>query len=84
MEFFHEGLRFYDVRRWGIVEQLEREPLTGCNTDAAQWAGFYAPVNIQYASIRERFFDRKMILLPIHKDELRKVPTLDQNPGWEK
>lgn len=84
VEFFHEGLRFYDVRRWGIVEQLEREPLTGCNTDAAQWAGFYAPVNIQYASIRERFFDRKMILLPIHKDELRKVPTLDQNPGWEK
>ena len=83
VEFFHEGLRFYDVRRWGIVEDLERQPLTGCNADVAEWAGFYAPTLIQYASIRERTFDRKMILLPIQKDELRKVPTLDQNPGWE-
>lgn len=84
VEFFHEGLRFYDIRRWGIVEDLEREPLTGCNADATQWAGFYAPTIIQYASIRERTFNSKMILLPIQKDELRKVPTLDQNPGWDK
>lgn len=83
IEFFHEGMRFYDVRRWGIVEDLERVPLTGCNTDATQWTGYYAPTIVQYSTIRERSFRPKMIFLPIQKDELRKVPTLDQNPGWE-
>jgi len=83
IELFHEGFRFYDVRRWGIVEDLEREPLTGCNADATQWAGFYAPTIIQYPCVRARTFKPKMILLPIQKSELRRVPTLDQNPGWE-
>lgn len=83
VELFHENQRFYDVRRWGIVEDLEREPLTGCNSDATQWSGFYAPTIVQYATIRERSFKPKMILLPLMKDELRKASTLDQNPGWE-
>lgn len=84
IEFFHEGLRFYDVRRWGIVEDLERQPLTGCNANATEWNGFYAPTIIQYSTIRERVFKPKMILLPIPLSEIRKVPTIDQNIGWEK
>lgn len=83
IELFHEGHRFYDVRRWGIVEDLEKEPLTGLNVDATEWGGFYAPIIIQHSTIRERVFKPKMILLPLTKDELRKVSTLDQNPGWE-
>ena len=84
IEFFHEGRRFYDVRRWGIVEELENEPLTGCDVMKGEWEGFYAPTIIQYSTIRQRTFNPKMIFLPLHIDELRKVPTLDQNPGWEK
>ena len=84
IEFFHEGMRFYDIRRWGIIEDLEREPLTGCNADATQWAGFYAPTIVQYPAVRARNFKYKMLFMPLQKDELRKVPTLDQNPGWEK
>lgn len=84
IEFFHEGRRFYDVRRWGIVEELENEPLTGCDVTKGEWEGFYAPTIIQYSTIRQRTFNPKMIFLPLHIDELRKVPTLDQNPGWEK
>lgn len=84
IEMFHEGRRYYDVRRWGIVEQLENEPLQGLNVDQAEWAGFYQPTIIQYSTLRERVFKPKMILLPIALDELRKNPLLDQNPGWEK
>ena len=84
IEFFHEGRRFYDVRRWGIVEDLENEPLTGCDVTKGEWDGFYAPTIVQYSTIRQRRFSSKMIFLPLHLDELRKVPTLDQNPGWEK
>ena len=84
IELFHEGRRYYDIRRWGIVEQLESEPLQGLNVNQAEWAGFYQPTIIQYSTIRERVFKPKMVLLPIHLNELRKNPLLDQNPGWEK
>ena len=84
IEFFHEGRRYYDIRRWGIVEDLEKEPLQGMNVNVSEWAGFYSPTVIQYSTIRERVFKSKMLFLPIHLNELRKVPTLDQNPGWEK
>ncbi|WP_298647015.1 RagB/SusD family nutrient uptake outer membrane protein [uncultured Proteiniphilum sp.] len=83
IELFFEGHRYYDTRRWGIIENLEREPLTGCNVEMGQWNGYYAPTIINYQTIRERNFQPKMILLPISKDELRRVATLDQNPGWE-
>lgn len=83
IEFIHENHRYYDVRRWGILEDLEKQPLTGMNVEAKEWTGFYAPVIINHRIIRERVFKPKMMLLPIHHDELRKVPSLDQNPGWE-
>lgn len=84
IEMFHEGRRYYDIRRWGIIESLEREPLTGLNVEQGEWDGFYQPIVIQHASIYERVFKSKMLLLPIHLDEIRRSKNLDQNPGWEK
>lgn len=84
VEFLHENRRYYDICRWGIFEELEREPLTGLNVDANEWEGFYVPTIISHQSIRERSFKSKYMFMPLHRDELRKVPTLDQNPGWEK
>lgn len=84
IELFHEGHRFYDIRRWGIVDQLEKEPLTGLNVNLGEWNGFYQPCVIQHSAIRERVWKDKMILLPLSLNEVRKAPTLDQNPGWEK
>ena len=84
VEFLHENRRYYDICRWGIFEELEREPLTGLNVDAEKWEGFYSPTIISYRTIRERTFKSKYMFMPLHRDELRKVPSLDQNPGWEK
>ena len=84
IELFWEGQRYYDIRRWGIVEDLEREPLMGLNVEQAEWEGFYQPTVIQYKSIIERDFKPKMVWLPLHLDEIRKVSVLDQNPGWDK
>ena len=84
VEFLHENRRYYDICRWGIFEELEREPLTGLNVEAGKWEGFYAPTIISYRTIRERTFKSKYMFMPLHRDELRKVPSLDQNPGWEK
>ena len=74
IELFWEGQRYYDIRRWGIVEDLEREPLMGLNVEQAEWEGFYQPTVIQYKSIIERDFKPKMVWLPLHLDG--KLPKL--------
>ncbi len=81
IEFFAEGRRFYDLRRWGTLEQEESLPITGMNVEAAA-NGFYSRTVVNHADYRNRVCDKKMVFLPIHRDEIRKSRLLDQNPGW--
>jgi hypothetical protein len=82
IEFLHEGLRYYDVRRWGIVADEEAIPVTGMNTGQTDKNGYYSRVICNYATVRNRVFKPKMVLLPIDLQEIKRVQTLDQNPGW--
>lgn len=82
VEFLHEGLRYYDIRRWGIVKQEEDIQITGMDTERTERNGFYNRVVCNYPSVRNREFLNKMILLPINLQEIKRVPTIDQNPGW--
>jgi hypothetical protein len=83
IEFLHEGLRYYDVRRWGIVADEEATPIMGMNTEQTEKNGYYNRVICNYTTVRNRVFKPKMILLPIDLQEIKRVRTLDQNPGWE-
>jgi hypothetical protein len=83
IEFLHEGLRYYDLRRWGIVKDEEAKPITGMDTGKIESGGYYSRVIANYSTVRNRVFKDKMILLPIDRQEIKRVPTLDQNPGWE-
>ena len=82
VELLHEGARYHDVRRWGIYEASESEPIMGMNTDASG-AEYYQKVSVNHSSVRNRVVDKKMILYPIELNEVRKAPSLDQNPGWQ-
>jgi hypothetical protein len=82
VEFTHENRRYYDVRRWGIYEETEREPVTGMNTDAQDKASFYQRMMLGSGSIRGRVVDKKLMFVPIPRTETRRLPSLDQNPGW--
>ncbi|MDR0384707.1 MAG: RagB/SusD family nutrient uptake outer membrane protein [Prevotellaceae bacterium] len=82
IEFLHEGLRYYDVRRWGIVADEEAIPVMGMNTEQTERNGYYNRVICNYTTVRNRVFKPKMILLPIDLQEIKRVQTLDQNPGW--
>jgi SusD family. len=84
IEFLHEGLRYYDVRRWGIVAEEESEPIMGMDTEKTEKGGYFNRVICNYSTVRNRVFKPKMVLLPIDRQEIRRVTTLDQNPGWEK
>jgi hypothetical protein len=82
IEFLHENRRYYDVRRWGKYEETESEPIMGMNVDAPK-DGFYNRVVVNSVRVSGRKVDKKMVLLPISKDEVRRMPKFDQNPGWE-
>ncbi len=81
IEFMCEGRRFWDVRRWGILEEVESEPITGMNVESDA-SNYYVRTIINHSDYRNRTVDRKMVLLPLERNEVRKSRSLDQNPGW--
>lgn len=81
-EFLFENRRYYDVRRWGIYEQTESEPIQGMNIEGTKDV-FYTRVVPNTSRIGARIVNRRLALLPIPLNEVRILPSLDQNPGWE-
>lgn len=82
IEFLYENRRYYDVRRWGIYEESERETMQGMDLNKSEMNGYFYSVAVDHPWIRNRAVNRKMMFLPISKYEVRKVIGLDQNPGW--
>lgn len=82
VEFLFENRRYYDVRRWGIYEETESEMMIGMNTDSYK-DGYYARVPLNSPRARNRVVDKKLVFMPINLNEIRKAPSLDQNPGWQ-
>ncbi len=69
VELALEGLRFFDIKRWGIVE----EAYSRANVDA---------VNIPSMPLLV-FQGRKSEVFPIHQSELDANPNLIQNDVWK-
>jgi hypothetical protein len=82
IEFLHENRRYYDVRRWGIYLEEDSQPVMGMNTDATK-DNFYQRVVVNSVRVSGRIVDKKMVFLPLPKDEVRRMPSFDQNPGWQ-
>jgi hypothetical protein len=82
VEFLYEDRRYFDVRRWGKYEETEKELLTGMNVETSGEA-YYSVVPVNHAKARNRSVNKKMVLFPIALNEVRKAPSLDQNPGWQ-
>lgn len=82
VEFLWENRRFYDVRRWGIYEQTEQEPIRGMNPDGATKETYYLRVIPSTSSFLTRVVNKKSIWLPIPRAEMRRLPSMDQNPGY--
>jgi hypothetical protein len=82
IELLHENRRYYDVRRWGIYLEEDSQPVTGMNTEATK-ENFYQRVVVNSVRVSGRIVDKKMVFLPLPKDEVRRMPSFDQNPGWQ-
>ena len=82
VEFLWENLRYYDVRRWGIYEETEREPMSGMNPDGGTPESFYRRVIPGSSNFLKREVNKKLVWLPIPRAELRRLPSVSQNPGY--
>jgi len=81
IEFLFENRRYYDVRRWGIYEQRDSEPVTGMDIESNE-PEYYSRVTVSHPRVRNRIVHKRMYLVPLPKYEVRRVKDLDQNPGW--
>lgn len=82
VEFLWENRRYYDVRRWGIYEETEREPIRGMNPDGADRESYFRRSIPGTSSYLTRVVDKKLVWVPIPRAEMRRLPSLDQNPGY--
>ncbi|MEC3879717.1 RagB/SusD family nutrient uptake outer membrane protein [Parapedobacter sp. 10938] len=82
IEFLWENRRFYDVRRWGIYEETEREPIMGMNPDGATKEAYYRRVIPGTSSFLTREVNKRANWVPLPRAELRRLPSVDQNPGY--
>ncbi len=83
MEFVFEDLRWFDVRRWKILEETLTDALgmsilettdESTNTVTTTWR----QINVQDRGPA----DTKMYWVPIPTTEINKAPQLIQNPGY--
>jgi hypothetical protein len=81
VELLHENHRYFDVRRWGIYEEVESVQITGMNTDASK-SGYYQRVVPNTSRIGSRVVNRRLIFVPIPEQEIKRISSFDQNPGW--
>ena len=82
IEFFAEGHRFYDMRRWMIADQVIENVFA---TRVEHYDNGYTiwKWNKEDKADERSFADKKFYWVPLSRDEMNKAPQLQQNPGYE-
>ncbi len=74
---FEGGMRYMDIRRWKVAEEVFATPISGMNVDATTKSEYFKRVNIQ-----NRVFQKKMYLWPIYQTYMDNNEKLVQNKFW--
>lgn len=78
IELAFENQRYYDVRRWMIIDSLPQY-IRGCKiTKNSDNTFTYDPTII----VESKIFEPKHYFFPIPQVEVNRNPQLVQNPGW--
>ena len=81
IEFFAEGHRFYDMRRWMIAEEVIKN-VYGMRIEHYNNGYTIWKYNMNDKADDRSFSDKKFYWVPIARDEMNKAPQLQQNPGY--
>lgn len=79
IEFYMEGQKFWDIRRWKIAEQFLGVPDMGLNVSGNTDEEFFQAREVPL----KRQFHKGQYLMPIDDDEISKAPQLVQNPYYD-
>ena len=79
IEFYLEGQRFWDLRRWKMAEKLD-EPFLCWNIEGANVETFFKEPTVNKTLTNH--FNKAQYLLPISASELEKTPQIIQNPFY--
>jgi hypothetical protein len=83
VELAGEGLRYYDIQRWKIADQVMNASVYGCPTGTVNTATGALTLNPNSnVFVTKRAFDKKYYLLPIPQTEMNVDKRLIQNPGY--
>ncbi|PRY30443.1 putative outer membrane starch-binding protein [Spirosoma oryzae] len=89
IEFFAEGFRTDDLKRWYNAVELLGKPLLGVKWTGTEYVTTYpqgasTPKDADGVIILDavRSFSEKNYLLPIPSQQIQLNPQLIQNPGW--
>lgn len=81
VELAFEGLRFFDIRRWGIAEEVLNE--NNGEVEGIQYENPDTGDLVQYIySQYRRNFEPHHYLWPIPQEELNLNDNMEQNPGY--
>lgn len=83
IELAHEGFRYHDIRRYGILEETMSKPCRGMDVTKRKQerAQFFTPVRLTH-KYAKRVYSPKMYFWPIKRSVLDQNPKLIQNPLW--
>ena len=72
----------YNPKKKDEYEETEQEPIRGMNPDGATKETYYQRVIPSSSSFLTRVVDKRAVWVPIPRNEMRRLPSLDQNPGY--
>lgn len=81
IEFFAEGHRYYDIRRWMIAEEVITD-VFGMRIEHYDNGSHMWKYNKADKADARSFTDKKFYWVPLSRDEMNKAPQLQQNPGY--
>lgn len=82
IEFAFENIRWYDIRRWKILEENFAPDIYGMDIVEVTEDGVTSITWSQISAAPPRNFHEKLYWIPIERDELERAPKLVQNPGY--
>lgn len=83
VELALEGLRWYDIQRWKIGEQVMNGPFYGARISEIDASGNVTYTSTEHVKIEDRVFDpAKNYLWPVPQAQRDLNKSLSQNPGY--
>ena len=83
IELLFENERYYDVRRWGKYEESELTTITGMNVEGTKSTYYQRTIpNSSRIGCPSLLIVNDVYAYSL-TSEIRKLPSMSQNPGWD-